>query len=240
MKTKEELIQDYIDQVISPEDQLEFDHLLASDEDFKKELAFQLEIRNLLNRRIPSNESALRNTLNELSEAYRSAAPSHVISWKKWLIPVAIAACFILIGRWLFVPDAQVYDLPEMRSEIVRGEVNTELSQYEEAVTAYNKKDYETSAAVLKELVNKFPTTLQYHYYLGLSEVGSDDFKGAVTTLKPLADGTSVFATDAKYYLGIAYFELKSYDEAKAVLQEIPKDHELFAKTQDILSKIEN
>ncbi len=238
MKTKEELIQDYIDEVISPEDKLKFDNLLASDEEFKREVSFQMEIRTLLNRRISSNEPALRETLTEVSKEYRGKEGAKVIPWKKWLIPVTIAACFILVGRWLFMPDTQIYNLPEMRSEIVRGEENAELSRYEEAVKAFNNKDYKTSTVVLKDLVNQFPSTIQYQYYLGLSELGAKNYSEAVAVLESLTKGTSVFATDAKYYLGISYYELKSYDQAKAILNEIPENHDLFEEAQKLLEKM--
>ncbi|WP_099367153.1 hypothetical protein [Sphingobacterium sp. 1.A.4] len=251
MKTRDELIQDYIDGVLRAEDRLEFDRLLREDVDFGKELNLQKEMHGILKDRLGSKEEELRTTLKaverEIRDGERDAkaddgeiSPENikVVSWKKWIIPLVAAACLLLIGKFFFFPSSYNYELPDMPSEIVRGQEDPELNRYEEAVKAYNSKDYEKSTLILEELSAKEPELLQYRYFLGLSLMGKKDFLMAVDQLTPIADGESVFQQDACYYLGVSLHELERDSEAVEYLEKVSRESKHYEDAQELLEII--
>src|SRR5690606_9975461 len=107
------------------------------------------EITDLLTRRLSSDEQALRTTLSEVDPKYRRGK-GKVVSWKQWLMPLTAAACILIVVKFVFFPsDTALYKLPEMRSEVVRGNQSSEADSYEHAVEAFNAKDYSKSTSIL-------------------------------------------------------------------------------------------
>jgi tetratricopeptide (TPR) repeat protein len=236
MKSREELIQDYIDNVLSAEDKQLFDNLYESDAEFRAELKSQEEMVDLLTHRLSSDEQTLRMSLTEAEAKYRKGK---VVSWKQWLMPLAAAACILIIVKFVFFPpDITLYELPEMRSEIVRGNQNNEADRYEHAVEAFNAKDYRKSTSILLDLHQTNKTILQYQFYLGLSLIGEKKFDEAARYLSPLADGESVFQQEASYYVAIALTESGRTEEAKQRLSNIEQSSKIYDKAQKLLDKI--
>jgi len=236
MKTREELIQDYIDQVLSPADKQLFDTLYESDAEFRAELKLQEEMTNLLSRRLSSEEETLRTNLKKVETTYRKGK---VILWKQWLIPLAAAACLLIVAKFVFFPsDTALYELPEMRSEIVRGNQNNEADSYERAVEAFNAKDYQESTPILLELHYADKAILQYQFYLGLSLIGEKKFDDAQKYLLFLADGESVFQQEASYYLGIALMESGQTEQAKQRLSNIDPSSKIYERAKKLLDSI--
>src|SRR5690606_33975499 len=165
MKTREELIQDYIDGVLSAEDQDAFDNLWETDSSFQEEVGLQQELHAVLRKRLLADDGPLRQTLGDAEKSFRTEK-GKIWVWRRWIIPIAAAACLLILGR-LFLFPVSYYQLPEMRSEIVRGDINSEKNQYEQAVRAFNEKDYVESTKLLKQLLPEDSSVLQYQYYLG-------------------------------------------------------------------------
>lgn len=238
MKPREELIQDYIDKVLSAEDKELFDMLYESDAEFRAELALQEEITDLLTRRLSSGEQALRTTIAEADTKYRRGK-GKVVSWKQWLIPVAAAACILIVVKFVFFPaDTALYELPEMRSEVVRGNQSSEADSYERAVEAFNAKDYPKSTSILLELSQTDEEVLQYQFYLGLSLIGEKKFNEAEKYLLPLADGESVFQPEASYYLAVTLMESGQAEKAKERLSNIDPSSKIYEKSKKLLDRI--
>ncbi len=236
MKPKDELIQDYIDKVLSAEDKELFDTLYESDNEFRNAVKRQIEMTDLLTRRLSSEEEALRANLTEAETKHRTGK---VISWKQWLTPLIAAACILIVVKFVFFPsDTALYELPEMRSEIVRGSQNNEADQYEDAVKAFNDKNYQKSTRILMQLHRADNTILQYQFYLGLSLIGEKKFDDAQMSLLPIAEGESVFQQEANYYLGIALVELGQTEQAKERLSNIDPSAKIYEKAKKLLDSI--
>jgi len=236
MKTREELIQDYLDQQLTAEDQIQFDELYQHDAHFQQEVASQQSLYAVLEKRLNSKEEDLRASL-QTARASLAQERGKVVSFKKWLIPIAVAACLLIIGRLVF-DSSTYYELPAMQSEIVRGQEDPEALSYENAVKAFNDDDYDQSATILKALITEHPDVLQYQYYYGLSLLGKKEFGSATDLLIPLAEGESVFRDDALYYLAIAYIELKQAPKAIECIQRISPDTHGYSKAQKLLKRL--
>lgn len=238
MKSREELIQDYIDNVLSADDKQLFDKLYESDAEFRAELKSQEEMVDLLTHRLSSDEQTLRMSLTDAEAKYRKGK-GKVVSWKQWLMPLAAAACILIVVKFVFFPsDITLYELPEMRSEIVRGNQNNEADRYEHAVEAFNAKDYRESTSILLDLHQTDKTILQYQFYLGLSLIGEKKFNEAARYLSPLADGESVFQQEASYYVAIALTESGQTEQARQRLSNIDPSSKIYEKAKKLLDSI--
>lgn len=240
MKTKEELIQDYIENQLTAEDQIQFDNFMNTDPDFKLEVQNQQELHQILSARLQNPTDELRKNL--LAAEQNARLQNNSTSLKiKTLIPYLAAACILVMATLFFFPwqkSDNLYSLPEMRSEVVRGEQSTENQAYEEAVLAFNQKKYGSSSDLLKQLSQENPEILQYQYYHGLSLMGEKKFSEALPHLIELSEGLSVFKNDASYYAAICYYELGDFKNSTHQIQSIPENVEIYKEAQKLLQKI--
>ncbi|MVZ63877.1 hypothetical protein [Sphingobacterium humi] len=241
MKSIEELIEDYIDQVLTEEDQLIFDDLLERDPNFKRELELRLELHKLLARRLDPNNDELRFSIQEAENSYKKEGKKDTIILPliKWFIPVIAAASLIFVGRFFYYTQFPSIELPEMTSETVRGNQNLTNDHYEKAVVYFNNKEYKNSSIHLKKLVDSIPTNVVYNYYYGLSLLGEQNYGEALGFLLVIGDGTSVFANEANYYAAAAYFKLEDMVNAQARINKIQETSKVYKKGQELLRKIE-
>lgn len=242
MKSKEELIQDFLDDSLTEEDKPLFDHYWETDADFKEQLELQQEIHRALENRILSDSEGLREKLNEVEVAFRSGGQKNKPIIRK-LLPILAAAC-VLIGATLFLLPGKdsLYELPQMRSEIVRGQSDTNFGtasqRYEEAVNAFNEGLYTQSTNLLRDLQAESPEILQYQYYLGLSLIGEKKFGEAENQLVGLASGESVFKNDSMYFLAIALYEQGKISEALIQAHLIPENSTVYPQAQMLIKEL--
>lgn len=257
MKTKEEIIQDYLDQKLSSEDQAIFDDLIQNDAEFRKELKVQTELHTIIKNRLSEESQHLRQQLKDVEKQFRmedetttgtirqlhprneSSASRGVF---KRYIPYLAAACVLIIAGLFFFPfsntNTSPYSMPTMRSEIVRGDMSTENQTYEKAVEAFNAGKYKKSSEILAQLIQNEPDIVQYQFYYGLSLVGEQKYAESIPTLEELSSGLSVYKNDAMYYLAISLYETGKMEEAKQYISQIPKYADKYNDAQILLKKI--
>ncbi|MBL1407781.1 tetratricopeptide repeat protein [Sphingobacterium faecale] len=224
MENHSEKIQDYIEGLLEGEELVMFEAQLVVDKELRNMVALQKEVYDILNKRTPiqDNSVKLKMTLDEVNQRYRDSSNSSRGFIKRWL-PIVAAACLLIVGSLFFFQRSdELYELPTMRSEIVRGK--TENISYENAVQAFNNGKYEEAGEILSTLLDGAPEQIQYQYYLGLSYIGSKQWSKAIDLLVPIANGPSVFSTESNYYLALAYYEKGDTDSAKMCLNKIPAE----------------
>lgn len=238
MESFSDKIQDYIEGTLTQEEILAFENQLHIDSDLRTMVKLQREVHDILNSRINSTEVELRNTLAEVELKTRYGAVRNVINFKKI---ISIAAVFLVISfgtLWFYkTNENSIYELPIMQSEIVRGELSN--SSYEDAVLLFNTSKYNEAQLILKELISKDSTVIQYQYYYGLCFIGDHKWDAAISSLHEVANGESIFADDAKYYLALAYYKLDKLNEAHQYLNKISDESNLADKILKLKKKID-
>ncbi len=217
-----EQIQDYLDGTLPPEDRQRFEEELARNVDLQLETDRQRMLGETLRKRLVAEHDvpALRATLKDVSDQYfsdtvKKKRPTLI----RWLIPLAAAACLLVVSNWLgwFATD---YDaLPRISVSATRG-VDQEEG-FREAAEAFNDANYARSSDLFGALAYQDTGTVRNRYYLGLSYFGSKDLEQAVGALTPVADGSSVFADDARYFLAVALWRLGKLDEALRYAEQV-------------------
>lgn len=229
-------IQDYIEGNLQGEELQEFETQLANDTEFRNVVALQKEVHAILNKRLNSDEGNLRQTLTEQSNIFRNQPNVKVRNLKPWYA-IAAVACVLIFGTlFFFNPSNDLYDLPTMQSEIVRGQESNVT--YEEAVWLFNQKSYAEAQVALEALAVEDPSVIQFQYYAALTYIGEKNWNAAVSKLETIASGKSIFADEAKYYLAISYDKLGKDAEAIDVLQRISSSGSLGQKAKKLLDKL--
>lgn len=237
MENHSEKIQDYIEGLLAGEELMLFEAQLAVDNELRTMVALQREVYEILNKRVHTQEGAVKQTLSEVNQRYRNQSKTSTPTIKRWL-PAVAAACILLVGSLFFFRGSEdLYELPLMRSEIVRGV--TENTSYEDAVQAFNVGKYKEAGELLSILLEQEPAQIQYQYYLALSYIGDKQWVKAIDLLIPIANGPSVFALESDYYLALAYYETGDLDNAKMCLNKIPAEGEIGAKASKLLKKMD-
>ena len=236
MENYSEKIQDYIEGQLEGEDLIQFEAQLLVDDELRNLLSLQKEVHDILSHRVVSKEIELRETLSTVSNNFRHQTAVKVVNFRKW-IPILAAACLLVVGALFFFNQSDdLYALPELHSEIVRGQEENVV--YENGVKAFNAKDYSVARLQFESLISSNPTQAQYQYYLGLTFLGEENLKSSIEILLPIASGESVFANEAKYYLAIAYHKNSENNKAIELLDQIKTDTSLSEKANRLLNKI--
>ncbi len=234
-----EYIQDYLDGNLTPEELQRFENELARNAELQAEADHQRALRDTIAKQLRADEGlpALNATLQTVSGAHfgKPAKPkrSAVV---RWLIPVAAAACLLVIfnmpGWWTDNYEA----LPDMPASMTRGVASEAITK--QAADAFNAKEYVASMPLLKELVAEDTTHMRNRYYLGLSYLGLKDYEQSAATLRPLAEGASVYADDAGYFLAVSLWHLGKPDEALRYAERVTPQSDYYRKAQKLSHRL--
>lgn len=229
-------IQDYIDGLLEGAELTQFEQRMEHDEELRDLVALQKEVYAIINQRVAGGEGKLREKLAYARTNMATGTESNKVF--KLYVPIAAAACLLFIfGLFLFRGgDQALFDLPIMPSEVVRGEVGH--TNYEDAVKLFNKGKYSDARVILLPLITAEPEVVQYQYYAALTLVGEEDWNAAISALQPLAEGVSIYADEAKYYLGLAYWKTGNTRDAVVTLEQIPALGKLGEKKVKLMEKI--
>ncbi len=238
MENKADKIQEYIDGLLTGDELAQFEKWMADDEELRQEVHTQREVQGIIVNRLTSNEDALRANLQH-ARALRQSGRKSVVNLYRVYLPVAAAACLLIFFSifYLYTNDSYLYDLPAMQSEIVRGQ--EENVSYENAVKAFNAKSYEEAREMLYTLIEADSSVVQYQYYAALTYFGEQNWSLIIPELTPIAEGGSIFADEAKYYLAIAYHRIDQHEEARELLRMIPREGKLGEKAGKLLEVLE-
>ncbi len=236
MENKIDKIQDYIDGLLEGDELIQFEKQLLEDEALRQEVSMQQEVQGIIQHRLDSKEDELRKSLKNAQAVLQSRKSSTNIY--KLYLPIVAAACLLVFFSLFFFysNDNSLYDLPTMQSEVVRGQ--EENVRYENAVKAFNAKSYEEAREMLNTLIAVDPSILQYQYYAALTYFGEQNWSLSIQELTPIADGKSIFADEAKYYLAASYHQIDQKDEAIRLLEQIPITGKLGKKAAEFLETL--
>lgn len=235
-------IQDYLDNLLSDSERQIFENALAKDPELNAEVKRQKMIFGILQHHIDTAPQAeqLAETLQQKRKQFISAQPnainSKLVTLKTWGIGLAVAASITLVILLSGIFNTTNFTkLPTMPNYSMRGERSTQ--HYTKARQAFNAQNYAEATAILQTLQKNKPETALYTYYLGLSYLGQKHYKQAVSPLKTIADGPSLYHEDASYFLGVTYYKLNRDKEAKHYLEMVSSESSYAEKAQDILKK---
>lgn len=239
MSNPDNIIQDYIDGLLDAQKRKDFEERLKSDEILRAEVEMQKYLKGVITERTSPEANQLKNIIIETEEHYRSSIKRRLVKLKRYYLWIPLAAAGLLL--FIFNPFksdsiSDLYSVPVMHSEIVRG-AETEGDLYEKARSLYDQKLFKEARTHLDNLISMDPDNVQYIYYRALTFYGQEDWDNAVSALKPISQGNSVFADEAIYYIAICQYRLGNNDKALETLSHVGENSDMYTKARKLLNK---
>ena len=219
-----DLIDKYFENNLTPKEQLLFNDLLHSDEEFKSEFVFQKDLKKVIS--ITQTEN-LKSTLQNFEKKINNKSKVLFLP-KKWLVAASIILLvgfgFWFINNSYFPSNEQLYTqnfepYRNIVQPVVRGESINSIEY--KAFVAYENKNYHKAINLYNSVDNTNADYIQFYKamcYLSLNKTNE-----AINLLLPVATSSNKSTSDknfdelSNWYLGLAY--LKNGENGKALSQ---------------------
>ncbi len=219
-----DLIDKYFENNLTPKEQLLFNDLLHSDEEFKSEFVFQKDLKKVIS--ITQTEN-LKSTLQNFEKNINNKSKVLFLP-KKWLVAASIILLvgfgFWFINNSYFPSNEQLYTqnfepYRNIVQPVVRGESINSIEY--KAFVAYENKNYHKAINLYNSVDNTDADYIQFYKamcYLSLNKTNE-----AINLLLPVATSSNKSTSDknfdelSNWYLGLAY--LKNGENEKALSQ---------------------
>jgi len=221
----EGLILKYIQNTLTSEEKLEFDRLIASDEDFRKEIAFHTDLKKVTENKDDDNFKSL------LSDLEANAEVSTRKHYTKWYVAASI---IVLLGLAYFLSlkpasndelfTSYFEPYRNVSQPVVRGDEDKELKTI--AFSAYENGDFKKALALFDQLLLEKEDPIISFYkanvFLKLNEA-----EKAIAILEKNIAIKDSFSVKRYWYLALAYLKVNKPKKSKEnlkLLLETPKN----------------
>jgi tetratricopeptide (TPR) repeat protein len=229
-----ELFDRYLNDELTFEEKVEFDHKLKND------LAFSAEFEDFKVMTTGLRDLEIRTFKDNLTHWEQEESEKKSAKIIRWPLLVAVAALaiigFVLVnfmtsqpsGAELFASNFEPYD----NVITVRGQAST----LDKGLELYDQKKY-------KEAIEQFKVITadtRAQFYLAESYLAVNDFKSAISGYETILANAelSVFHEISTYHLGLAHLGNEEVDACKKILNSIKSESSYFAAAQDLLSDL--
>ncbi|WP_296380151.1 CDC27 family protein [Winogradskyella sp.] len=215
---KDELIANYISKTLSLEAKKEFDHLLATDSEFAKEVAFQNNLKAVI-------KKEERKTVKQQLRNFEAEGNSS-FNYRNWFVAATVIALLGLTSFWYFNSSIDAEKLYAENFEpyrnvvqpIVRGETKTDLKT--KAFTAYETKKYTEALLYFNELLKEnSDETIAFYKANVLLKLNKTE--EAITILENNLKTTDSLDAKNNWYLALAHLRLNDIENSKMILNEL-------------------
>ena len=233
-----EVIEKYIDGELEGIELLDFEKLLSSSKDIKRDYNLSLEINKSI---IEEDVMALRETMDSIykkeSKVKRilSVAPK-----RKFYYAAASVALLIATGglvQRLSGPDLdnnavfEKYYAP-YDATITYRSGNTEIDKtLLRALESYEERDYEQALILFEEVLNSRKDDMAVNLYSGISYMEEEKYQKASTSFNSIIkNNDNLFIEQAKWYLAMCYIKTGKEADAKNILNELINEEGYYKK----------
>jgi tetratricopeptide (TPR) repeat protein len=235
----------YAEGDMTPEEQAAFEASLAADENLQQQLDLYRQVHGSLQQHFTHDEqrAQLQHTLQDLRGEFfaNASAPAKVVSFKRYVLrAIAVAAVGIAV---IFVwqpwqqPLTQRYAATEMPAPVERGPGSDSVLQ--EAVTAFNQKDFTTAAQKLLQVRQQDTANSYVNFYYGVALYQTDQVQPARSVFNTLFNGESAFKYEAAFYQALLYLKEGNKRTCIEWLQKIPTDAPNYEKVKKLVGELE-
>lgn len=229
---KEYLIQHYLLNKLSEEEQKQFDKLIAEDAEFKEEVemqailfaTFKVDAKKKMlqwKKDLPTEKTAIESTSKPISKPILKPTETKVSRFPTFLKSMAALLVLGILSYGIYsylVPttySVNSYLAEKHPSSITfRGDNPDKKDQWDLAIAAYDNGKY----AIAVDEIKKIPSlTDEQNFYLGLSYLYQEDVdrRKAIEVFQDLLKEPNKFKDETEWFLSLAY--LKNKEKAKAI-----------------------
>ena len=224
-----EVIEKYIDGELEGIELLDFEKLLSTDNDIKRDYNLSLEINNSI---IEDDVMALRETMDYIykKDSKVKRIPS-VFTKRRFYYAAASVALLIATGgliQRLSGPDLdnkavfEKYYAPYDVTVTYRSG-STEIDRtLLKALEKYEERDYEHALVLFEEVLNSRKDDMAVNLYSGISYMEEEQYQKASTSFNSIiTNSDNLFIEQAKWYLSMCYIKTGKNNDAKNILKEL-------------------
>jgi FimV-like protein len=234
------LIEKYIQNRLSPEEELLFNELLETNTAFKEEVALHTQIKRVVTNEDDTN---FRNLIADIESNSRDTPQKR--SYKKWLVAASIVLIFGLnyvsfnkntpTTQELFVSYFEPYR--NVVHPIERG--TEQLDKKAIAFTAYEKGEYEKAIILFTELHSSTKEPY-YLFYKANALLQLEKAEKAIPLLLEHLKTKDTLTKKTKWYLALAYLKIEDSEKARKLLNIIISEGAYKNKeAEELLKKFE-
>lgn len=215
------LIEKYIQNCLSSQEELEFNTLLKTDANFKKEVDFQDNLKKVVKHEDDIN---FRNFITDLEDNVKESTSKR--PFLKWFAAASITILFGL--SYLLIPKQEVstnalfasYFEPyrNVVAPIVRGE--NQQDEKTLAFIAYEKGEYKIAIVLFSKLYESTKEPY-YLFYKANALLKLERAKEAIPLLLNHLKTKDTLTEKTKWYLALAYLKTKEKKKAKELLKRV-------------------
>jgi len=235
---REELLEKYLQEKLSPQEKVIFDELIATDATFKEEVAWQSDLKKAIIHEDNDNFKAL---LTEIE----AKKPIPKRGYTKWL---AAASILLLVGfSYLFftttnsTTDDLFADYFEPYRNVIQP-IERGSSQQDEktvAFTAYEKGNYEKAVDLFTKLYGTSNESY-YLFYKANALLKLNKANEAIPVLLEHLKTKDTLTEKTNWYLALAYLKVDKKNMAKTTLKKVADDGNYKNKeAKELLKKFE-
>lgn len=245
---KYDLIEKWIDQTLSPEEQKSFAEYQAENPTWEEEVRLHQHLSETLS---DSNTQDFHAILQEVDETWEKPANSggRVIRLFKNPALAVAAGMALLLGVFGIYYFSRPHSMPELYAEYheeypmvlnQRSEVQSvEDSVLTLAVSAYQRKDYKTADLHFLHLMTLNYENDAYPFYHGMCRLELGYLEDAILTFHAMrSEEPSPYQELARWYMGLACLKNQEAERARKTLSEIIPGAYKYEEAQEILSKL--
>jgi len=236
----------YIDGEMTVEETAVFETEMQQDAELKAEVLLYRDVEGALKTALhPSaHENELRQTMQGLNEEFfaeqgskAKVIPLKRTRWISALAAVLVMGLFLTIwSPWKKDNLFDTYAATEMPGVEVRGQQSDSLLK--EAAVQFNAKKFAEAVPLFEGVLkadaqNSFA---QYYYAIALLQTGQ--VEKSRNLLTQLYNSSSVFHTDAAFYIALGYLKEKNKPECKTWLEKITEGAGTYEKARALLKKL--
>ena len=239
MDTNFEIIEKYIDGELVGQELINFEKLLESNADIKRNYQLSLEINNSI---LEDDIMLLRENLDFMykNEPKVKRLPNS-FTRRKFYYAAASAALLLASGgiiKYITGSDLdnvavfEKYYTPYEVAVIYRSG-NAEVDRILlNALQKYEEKDFGEALILFEKVLKSGKDDLSVNLYSGISYIEEEKFNNAANSFeKIIANNDNLFIEQAKWYLAMCYIITEKTDEAELILKELIKS-ESYYKSQ--------
>ena len=244
-----ENIDDYLNGVLSKEDQAAFEKTLEEQPELRAELELYREIESTLAADFQHEQenAAVKATLTSESKAFfaeeKKEAKVITLQRSHWIRSIAVAAAVVLVivFAWPYLkPSAslQYADLAHHPKASF-----TEMGGTEEwlpqAEKAFNAGNYAGAIQPLQTYLLAHDENTQAWFYLGICLLETNEYDKAGTLFQQISTSDTAYKTEAVWYLALTALKKGDTKTCKDYLMQIPEGSGHYAEAQKALKKLD-
>ncbi len=243
-----EKIELYLEGEMTKAEMQAFEEQLHSNPALQEEVAMHRKVRSSLATQFQNEvaNEATEKTLQSLGEKFFSREKKKestvVVMFRKYGTAAIVVAAMLVLILWVprLISPPSLYEQYAHHpiAEFTQKGNTSQGLLLQQAEKAFNQENFENALNSLNQILAETPDDIRLQFYKGICQLEINQNLSAVATFQTIATGTSLFNTEAKWYLALIYLKMEDWGKCKRSLEMIPIDSGRYGDARKLLENL--